>query len=107
MGKKLMLGFVVTVLGVLIVSTALMARKEKRALTIEQVRARHEDELLSIGVYLVGIGECEGKPCIQVSVAPEDDSAELREKIPSSLGGYKVVVKVEHRPQAQELRKEQ
>mgnify|MGYP006990010526 CR=1 FL=1 len=40
------------------------------------------------GVVGVGIGECEGKPCLKVLV--ERKTPELERQIPSELEGFKV-----------------
>lgn len=62
---------------------------------IEEVKARHEDELLALPrVTGVGIGEREGKPVIRVLVTekvPESMLAD-HERVPASLEGYEVDV---------------
>ncbi len=61
------------------------------AQTIEEVLSRHTDSLMSLeGVVGTAIGECEGKPCIRVLVV--EKTAELLQKIPSTLEGFVVDV---------------
>ncbi|HMQ53570.1 MAG TPA: hypothetical protein PKE64_16035 [Anaerolineae bacterium] len=56
---------------------------------IVEVQAKHEAQLMSLpGVVGVGIGECEGKPCLKVLV--ERKTPELERQIPSELEGFKV-----------------
>lgn len=60
-------------------------------ITIEQVKAKCESQLLSInGVVGVGIGEELGKPVIKVYVAEKTKS--LQEKIPEQIEGYLVSI---------------
>ncbi len=60
--------------------------------SIEEVQESHEEEWLSIpGVVGVGIGECEGSPCIQIMVEKKTDS--LSARIPSRIEGYVVNIK--------------
>ena len=60
---------------------------------ILEVMNRHEDELMAInGVVGVGIGECNGLPCIVVYL--EDDSEELRSRIPEWVEGFPVTTEV-------------
>ena len=59
--------------------------------TIEQVQEENTNEWMAIpGVEGTAIGLFEGKPCIKVfsSVAPE----QLRDKIPSTVEGYPVII---------------
>ena len=85
-------------IGAAVLSTALastatcsMRDKGENSKTIEAAMARHGDKLMSLpGVVGVGIGECEGAPCIKVFVARK--SAELSKKIPSELEGFPVDV---------------
>lgn len=59
--------------------------------TIGQVKARHEESLLSVeGVTGVGVGELEGKPCLTVYLV--DDS--VKERLPGELDGYPVKTEV-------------
>ena len=59
--------------------------------SIEEVKQRHEDELLGIeGVVGIGIGECDATPCIIVYVVTK--SPELVEAIPKELEGFKVQI---------------
>ena len=60
--------------------------------TIEQVQEKHTDRWMAIpGVQGTAIGMSEGKPCILIlsSVKPET----LQDKIPSTVGGYPVIVR--------------
>jgi hypothetical protein len=60
---------------------------------ILEVKNRHEDELMAInGVVGVGIGECNGLPCIVVYL--EDDSEELKSRIPEWVEGFPVTTEV-------------
>lgn len=61
--------------------------------SIELVKEQHESELMAVkGVVGVGIGECQGKPCIEVYLANETPN--LKKQIPSQLNGFKVNAKV-------------
>lgn len=60
---------------------------------IELVREQYESELMAVaGVVGVGIGECQGQPCIKVYLA--DESSNLRPEIPTQLNGYPVSTEV-------------
>lgn len=60
---------------------------------IEQIKEKYTSELMAIpGVVGVGIGECEGNPCIKVFL--ENDSSDLKAKIPAQLDGFKVDIEV-------------
>jgi len=60
---------------------------------ILEVKNRHEDELMAInGVVGVGIGECNGLPCIVVYL--EDDSEELKSRIPEWVEGFPITTEV-------------
>ncbi len=59
--------------------------------SIEEVLQQHTDEWMAIpGVVGAGIGECAGEACIKIFVAR--DSEELREKLPTTAGGYTVKI---------------
>lgn len=71
----------------------MMKEVAAKKLTIEQVKAKYESQLLSIeGVVGVGIGEELGKPVIKVYVAKKTKS--LQEKIPTQMEGYLVSIEV-------------
>ncbi len=58
---------------------------------IEQVQEEHTDQWMAIpGVEGTAIGLYKGKPCIKVfsSIEPQ----KLRDKIPSSVEGYPVII---------------
>ena len=58
-------------------------------MSIEDVISKYEDELLSKkGVVGVGVGECNGKPCMKVYVVKITD--ELKKQIPKQLDGFPV-----------------
>ena len=58
---------------------------------IEQVQQEHTDAWMAIpGVVGTAIGLHEDKPCIMVLTAT--DSEQIKEKIPSTVDGYPVVV---------------
>ena len=60
--------------------------------TIEQVQAKHTDRWMAIpGVQGTAIGLSEGKPCILIMSSVNPDA--LREKIPSVVDGYPVVIR--------------
>ncbi len=60
---------------------------------IMAVQEQYESQLMSIpGVVGVGIGECEGQPCLKVLV--EEESPELERQIPKQLEGFKVDIEV-------------
>jgi hypothetical protein len=59
--------------------------------TIQQVQEEHTDKWMAIpGVVGTGIGQCDGKPCILILTA--SDTEQVRQKIPSTVEGYPVVV---------------
>jgi len=59
--------------------------------TIETTLHQHTDRLMSLpGVVGTAIGECEGKPCIQVLVVRK--TPDLSRSIPHTLEGFPVVV---------------
>ncbi len=90
MNNRLILGFVIIAVAALVLMIFLVS---KTSLTIEQVKERYESELMAIdGVVGVGIGECEGKPCIKVYL--ENDSPDLKKRIPLQLDGFKVETEV-------------
>ena len=58
---------------------------------IEDVQRAHTDELMKlVGVVGTAIGLCDAKPCIKVLVARR--TPELRQAIPDSLEGYRVMI---------------
>jgi hypothetical protein len=59
--------------------------------TIETVLDQHTNRLMLLpGVVGTAIGECEGKPCIQVLVL--ENTPDLSRSIPPSLEGFPVVI---------------
>ena len=61
------------------------------AKTIEQVQKEHTDEWMAVpGVVGTAIGLHQGRPCILVLT--DGDPEKVREKTPSSVGSYPVVV---------------
>jgi len=59
--------------------------------SIEQVLTDNTDQWLAIpGVEGMGIGLFEGKPCIRIFVSSNEK--DLRDKIPSNIDGYTVVI---------------
>jgi hypothetical protein len=59
--------------------------------SIKTVLEENTDFLMSIGgVVGIGQGLCENKDCIQIFVTTK--TAEINEKIPKSLAGYKVTI---------------
>ena len=61
--------------------------------SIEEAQTELADELMSDpAVTIVGIGECEGEPCIRVWVVATTEA--LEEKIPDEFKGYKVEISV-------------
>jgi hypothetical protein len=92
MNKKIILGAIVAVI-ILLLAVSLVLMKKEQTQTIEQVKEKYESELMAInGVVGVGIGECEGKPCIKVYL--ENDSPDLKARIPAQLDGFKVDTEV-------------
>ena len=70
------------------------AEEPKVPPTINDVKARHADELMDVpGVVSVGIGlDEDGEKIIVVGV--ERDQPEVRQATPSTLEGYKVQIQV-------------
>ena len=61
------------------------------AKSIEKVLQEHTDTLMALpGVVGTAQGECSGKPCIRVFVVKI--TADLLDRIPSSIEGYEVAV---------------
>ncbi len=61
--------------------------------TIEAAQAKLTDRVMALsGVVGIGIGECEGAPCIKVFVVRETE--ELGRQIPSTFEGFPVVTQV-------------
>jgi len=59
--------------------------------TIEQVQEEHTDEWMALpGVEGTAIGLYEGKPCIKVFTSRKPQ--QLRDKIPSTVEGYPVII---------------
>lgn len=59
--------------------------------TIEQAQQDHTDAWMAIpGVAGTGIGQDQGKPCILVFTA--SNTEQIRQKIPSLVEGYPVIV---------------
>lgn len=66
---------------------------ESIGLTVREVKDRHEGKLMSFKeVTGVGIGTCEGKPCIKVYV--ESLTPEIQGAIPSEIEGFQVRIEV-------------
>lgn len=86
----------VVLLGLLLgVSWMLLPERESQVSkpAIELVKEQHESELMALaGVVGVGIGKCQGQPCIEVYLA--DESSNFRPEIPTQLNGYQVSTKV-------------
>ena len=67
---------------------------------IEAVQKQYESQLMSIpGVVGVGIGECNGQPCLKVFVTKK--TPELEQQIPKQLEGFKVDIEVGGQPESQ------
>ena len=91
--RAILLGLAVIAVAAMVLITYLVLQREEQHLTIEQVKERHETELMAIeGVVGVGIGECEGEPCVKVLL--ENDSPDLKRQIPTQLDGYPVDTEV-------------
>ena len=95
--KTIIFALITIVLLGLLLSVSWMLLPGKEPLVsrpaIELVKEQHESELMAVeGVVGVGIGECQGKPCIEVYLT--DESSNLRQQIPPQLNGYKVNTKV-------------
>jgi hypothetical protein len=78
-------------------------REDKESMPLDDIKTvmeAHVGELMAIpGVVGVAIGALEdGKSCIRVLLA--EDTKELRDKIPSELGGYPVDIEVTGRIRA-------
>ena len=59
--------------------------------TIEQVQEEHTDAWMAIpGVEGTAIGLYEGKPCIKIFTSRKPQ--QLRDKIPSTVEGYRVII---------------
>jgi len=59
--------------------------------TIEQVQEEYTDEWMAIpGVEGTAIGLFEGKPCIKIFTSSKPQ--QLRDKIPSTVEGYPVII---------------
>ena len=86
----------VALLGLLLTSLWMLSSEKQPWVNkpaIELVKEQHESELMAVeGVVGVGIGECQGKPCIEVYLANE--SPNVKKQIPARLGGFKVNTKV-------------
>jgi hypothetical protein len=60
-------------------------------MTIAEVLRIHTDSLMALpGVQGVGQGELDGKPTVQVLIA--ESTAELRQRLPREIEGYRVQV---------------
>jgi hypothetical protein len=93
MNKRIVLGLAVIAVVVVLLITYLVLQREEQRLTIQQAKEQHETELMAIdGVVGVGIGECEGAPCVQVLL--ENESSELKRQIPTQLDGFTVETEV-------------
>jgi hypothetical protein len=91
--RAILLGLAVIAVAAVVLITYLVLQREEQRLTIEQVKERNETELMAIeGVVGVGIGECEGEPCVKVLL--ENDSPDLKRQIPTQLDGYPVDTEV-------------
>ena len=63
------------------------------ARSIDAVLVAHTDSLMALpGVVGTAIGLCDGERCIKVFLA--DSSTDTKDRIPSSLEGYRVVTEV-------------
>ncbi len=63
------------------------------AKSIDQVLAAHTDSLMALpGVVGTAIGLYEGERCIKVLLA--DSGGDTKDRIPSRLEGYRVVIEV-------------
>ncbi|HUX77197.1 MAG TPA: hypothetical protein VMY40_11210 [Anaerolineae bacterium] len=91
--RAILLGLAVIAVVAVLLMTYLVLRREDQRLTIEQAKGQHETELMAIeGVVGVGIGECEGEPCVKVLL--ENESSDLKRQIPTQLDGYTVDTEV-------------
>jgi regulator of protease activity HflC (stomatin/prohibitin superfamily) len=91
--RAILLGLAVIAVAAVVLITYLVLQREEQRLTIEQVKERHETELMAIeGVVGVGIGECEGEPCVKVLL--KNESSDLKRQIPTQLDGYPVDTEV-------------
>jgi hypothetical protein len=67
--------------------------QQKTSPTVDQVKEKHELELMAIpGVTGVGIGQDPRKPGLVIKVYVERTTAELTKKIPSEIEGYPVAI---------------
>jgi hypothetical protein len=56
---------------------------------INKVKEQYEAQLMSVpGVVGVGIGECDGQPCLKVLV--KQRTSDLEKQLPKQLEGFKV-----------------
>ena len=63
------------------------------ASTIETAQAKLTDRVMALpGVVGIGIGECEGAPCIKVFVVQK--TPQLESEIPSTFEGFPVEMQV-------------
>lgn len=70
---------------------ACRARESVPEMSITQAQEALTDSVMAIpGVTGIGIGECEGIPCIKVMVEQMSDA--LKDKIPATYEGFPVVV---------------
>lgn len=65
-----------------------MAQKE-----IRQVKSEYSSQWMQIpGIQAVGIGLCDGQPCIKIYASVSADM--LKDRIPASVEGYKVYLEM-------------
>ena len=70
-----------------------LQEREMREQTIEEVQDAHTEEWMSLpGVVGIGIGQCEGEPCIRVFLS--QPSPEAADAIPAQVDGYPVELEV-------------
>lgn len=68
-------------------------RVDKSSDSIMAVKERHEAWLLSLpGVVGVGVGDCDGQPCVKVY--SDERTPELERRIPKQLDGFKTDVQM-------------
>jgi hypothetical protein len=61
--------------------------------SIEDAQQQLTDRVMSLpGVVGIGIGECEGEPCIKVFVVQQTE--ELTREIPATFEGFPVAIQV-------------
>ncbi len=59
--------------------------------TIEAAQAKLTDRVMALpGVVGIGIGECEGAPCIKIFVVQRTE--ELDRQVPSTFEGFRVTI---------------